>query len=113
MRAEQDAQLHALQESAAASLTVSEASGAEGAALRSEIGQLGAVLSDAASEHAAAIEASATEGAALRSEIGRLEAVLSEAAVEHASGNAVAVGQEQQQFPQAARLSTNVAVCTS
>ena len=82
MRAEQDAQLHALQESAAASLTVSEASGAEGAALRSEIGrlQLEAALSDAASEHAAAIEASATEGAALRSEIGRLEAVLSEAA---------------------------------
>ena len=80
MRAEQDAQLHALQESAAASLTVSEASGAEGAALRSEIGRLEAALSDAASEHAAAIEASATEGAALRSEIGRLEAVLSEAA---------------------------------
>ena len=78
MRAEQDAQLHALQESAAASLTVSEASGAE--ALRSEIGRLEAALSDAASEHAAAIEASATEGAALRSEIGRLEAVLSEAA---------------------------------
>ena len=97
MRAEQDAQLHALQESAAASLTVSEASGAEGAALRSEIGRLEAALSDAASEHAAAIEASATEGAALRSEIGRLEAVLSEAAAEHASGNAVAVGQEQQQ----------------
>ena len=79
MRAEQDAQLHALQESAAASLTVSEASGADGAALRSEIGRLEAALSDAASEHTAAIEASATEGAALRSEIGRLEAVLSEA----------------------------------
>ena len=110
MRAEQDAQLHALQESAAASLTVSEASGAEGAALRSEIGRLEAALSDAASEHAAAIEASATEGAALRSEIGRLEAVLSEAAAEHASGNAVAVGQEQQQqqLPQAARPSTKV-----
>ena len=113
MRAEQDAQLHALQESAAASLTVSEASGAEGAALRSEIGRLEAALSDAASEHAAAIEASATEGAALRSEIGRLEAVLSEAAAEPASGNAVAVGQEQQQkqLPQAARPSTSVAVC--
>ena len=80
MCAEQDAQLHALQESAAASLTVSEASGAEGAALRSEIGRLEAALSDAASEHTAAIEASATEGAALCSEIGRLEAVLSEAA---------------------------------
>jgi hypothetical protein len=49
MRAEQDAQLHALQESAAASLTVSEASGTEGAALRSEIGRLEAALSDAAS----------------------------------------------------------------
>jgi hypothetical protein len=63
-----------------------------------------------ASKHAAAIEASATEGAALRSEIGRLEAVLSEAAAEHASGNAVAVGQEeqQQQLPQAARPSTKV-----
>ena len=65
------------------------------------------------SEHAAAIEANGTEGAALRSEIERLEAVLSEAAAEHASGNAMAVGQEhqQQQLPQAARLSTNVAVC--
>ena len=81
MRAGQDAQLRALQESAAALLTVSEASGAEGAALCSEIGWL--------------------------------EAVLSEAAAEHASGNTVAVGQEQQQqqLPQAACPSTNVAVC--
>ena len=58
----------------------STASSAEGAALRLEIGWLGAALSDAAAEHASASEASSAEGAALRSEIGRLEAVLSEAA---------------------------------
>ena len=62
--------------------TPSTASSAGGAALRSEIRQLEAALSNAAAGHASASEASGADGAALCLEIRRLEAALSDAAVE-------------------------------